>query len=47
MWLCGVHNRVNERLGKEEFDCANVGVYFHSLGLKVVYTKLPKFDLSA
>lgn len=21
LWLCGVHNRVNARLGKPEFDC--------------------------
>lgn len=21
MWLCSVHNRINERLGKPEFDC--------------------------
>ncbi|KAI9632988.1 ERV/ALR sulfhydryl oxidase domain-containing protein, partial [Dioszegia hungarica] len=21
MWLCSVHNRINERLGKAEFDC--------------------------
>lgn len=21
LWLCHVHNLVNERLGKEEFDC--------------------------
>lgn len=24
-WLCGVHNEVNARLGKEVFDCARVG----------------------
>lgn len=24
-WLCGVHNEVNERLGKEPFDCGTVG----------------------
>ncbi|GAA6010126.1 flavin-linked sulfhydryl oxidase [Rhodotorula paludigena] len=24
MWLCGVHNEVNERLGKDRFDCDNV-----------------------
>lgn len=24
-WLCEVHNEVNTRLGKEEFDCGNVG----------------------
>lgn len=23
-WLCGVHNEVNERLGKEPFNCAKV-----------------------
>ncbi|BGP41174.1 Flavin-linked sulfhydryl oxidase of the mitochondrial IMS [Rhodotorula kratochvilovae] len=23
-WLCGVHNEVNERLGKERFDCGDV-----------------------
>ncbi|KIP09009.1 hypothetical protein PHLGIDRAFT_126610 [Phlebiopsis gigantea 11061_1 CR5-6] len=23
-WLCFVHNQVNERLGKREFDCANL-----------------------
>jgi len=20
-WLCGVHNQVNKKLGKKEFDC--------------------------
>lgn len=24
-WLCEVHNEVNERLGKEAFECNNVG----------------------
>ncbi|KAF7292872.1 Sulfhydryl oxidase [Mycena indigotica] len=24
LWLCSVHNRVNERLHKEEFDCAHL-----------------------
>lgn len=24
-WLCDVHNEVNERLGKETFNCAGVG----------------------
>jgi FAD-linked sulfhydryl oxidase len=24
MWGCAVHNRVNERLGKEQFDCKGV-----------------------
>ncbi|KAJ7216583.1 ERV/ALR sulfhydryl oxidase domain-containing protein [Mycena pura] len=24
LWLCSIHNRVNERLGKEEFDCAHL-----------------------
>lgn len=46
MWLCGVHNRVNERLGKEEFDCANVGLYFHSLGLTGV-TDMPDLTFIA
>lgn len=23
-WLCGVHNEVNERLGKDQFDCSRV-----------------------
>lgn len=23
-WLCRIHNRVNVRLGKPEFDCANL-----------------------
>ncbi len=23
-WLCGVHNEVNERLGKPKFDCEKV-----------------------
>ena len=23
-WLCGAHNRVNRKLGKEEFDCSKV-----------------------
>ncbi|BGP71411.1 Growth factor [Rhodotorula toruloides ATCC 204091] len=23
-WLCNVHNEVNERLGKDKFNCANV-----------------------
>ena len=23
-WLCGAHNRVNEKLGKEQFDCSKV-----------------------
>lgn len=23
-WLCGVHNEVNERLGKDRFDCGDV-----------------------
>ena len=22
MWLCGAHNEVNRKLGKQEFDCA-------------------------
>eukprot|EP00198_Chlamydomonas_reinhardtii_P003413 XP_001692749.1 sulfhydryl oxidase [Chlamydomonas reinhardtii] len=25
MWLCGLHNEVNEMLGKPLFDCARVG----------------------
>lgn len=24
-WLCEVHNEVNDRLGKEQFDCDRVG----------------------
>ncbi len=24
LWLCQAHNRVNRRLGKEEFDCGKV-----------------------
>ena len=24
MWLCGLHNQVNVRLGKDEFDCSAV-----------------------
>ncbi|KIK61164.1 hypothetical protein GYMLUDRAFT_43244 [Collybiopsis luxurians FD-317 M1] len=24
LWLCAVHNEVNHRLGKEEFDCAHL-----------------------
>ncbi|KAJ7057069.1 ERV/ALR sulfhydryl oxidase domain-containing protein [Mycena amicta] len=24
LWLCSVHNRVNERLHKEDFDCAHL-----------------------
>lgn len=24
LWLCKVHNEVNERLGKEQFDCSTV-----------------------
>ena len=24
LWLCGLHNEVNERLGKERFDCSRV-----------------------
>ncbi|GAA6061126.1 hypothetical protein JCM10212_001726 [Sporobolomyces blumeae] len=24
-WMCRAHNEVNERLGKDRFDCANVG----------------------
>lgn len=23
-WLCDVHNEVNERLGKDKFDCSRV-----------------------
>lgn len=23
-WLCNIHNEVNERLGKKQFDCSNV-----------------------
>jgi len=23
MWLCGIHNEVNERLGKQKFDCSD------------------------
>ena len=23
-WFCGLHNRVNKRLGKPEFDCSQV-----------------------
>ncbi|KAJ3107181.1 hypothetical protein HDU97_004601 [Phlyctochytrium planicorne] len=24
LWLCGIHNEVNERLGKPKFDCSKV-----------------------
>ena len=24
LWMCNVHNEVNRRLGKTEFDCAQV-----------------------
>lgn len=24
-WLCEVHNEVNEKLGKEKFDCGKAG----------------------
>ena len=24
-WMCQAHNEVNERLGKDRFECANVG----------------------
>ncbi|KAI8622314.1 ERV/ALR sulfhydryl oxidase domain-containing protein [Chytriomyces sp. MP71] len=24
LWMCGVHNEVNERLGKPQFDCSKV-----------------------
>ncbi|KAF2765167.1 hypothetical protein EJ03DRAFT_262196, partial [Teratosphaeria nubilosa] len=27
-WACHVHNVVNERLGKEEFDCAQIGDFY-------------------
>lgn len=28
LWLCHIHNQVNESLGKEEFDCSSVeGLY--------------------
>jgi FAD-linked sulfhydryl oxidase len=27
-WACYVHNQVNERLGKEIFDCNNVGEHY-------------------
>ncbi|XP_028406674.1 FAD-linked sulfhydryl oxidase ALR-like [Dendronephthya gigantea] len=23
-WLCGIHNEINKRLGKQEFDCSKV-----------------------
>ena len=23
-WLCRIHNEINKRLGKEEFDCSKV-----------------------
>jgi FAD-linked sulfhydryl oxidase len=23
-WLCGMHNNVNRKLGKDEFDCSKV-----------------------
>ena len=27
-WACHVHNKVNENLGKEMFDCANIGDFY-------------------
>jgi FAD-linked sulfhydryl oxidase len=27
-WGCHVHNQVNKRLGKEEFDCSNIGDFY-------------------
>ena len=24
LWMCGLHNEVNERLGKPQFDCSKV-----------------------
>lgn len=27
-WACFVHNQVNERLGKAEFDCNNIGDFY-------------------
>ena len=24
LWLCHIHNQVNERLGKPDFDCAHL-----------------------
>ncbi|KAI7874989.1 hypothetical protein K492DRAFT_137054 [Lichtheimia hyalospora FSU 10163] len=28
-WLCAIHNKVNERLGKEVFDCADIQEKYH------------------
>lgn len=28
VWGCHVHNQVNERLGKEEFDCSKIGDFY-------------------
>jgi len=39
-WLCFVHNQVNERLGKPEFDCANLdATYDCGCGDEPVSTK--------
>ncbi len=35
-WLCGAHNRVNKKLGKEEFDCSKV------LPNKKIHATIPK-----
>ena len=37
MWMCAVHNRVNERLGKAEFDCTKVSsaVYITVTAMKL------------
>jgi FAD-linked sulfhydryl oxidase len=28
VWACHVHNLVNQRLGKEEFDCSKIGEFY-------------------
>jgi FAD-linked sulfhydryl oxidase len=28
VWACFVHNKVNERLKKPEFDCAKIGDFY-------------------
>ena len=37
MWMCAVHNRVNERLEKAEFDCTKVSsaVYITVAAMKL------------
>lgn len=39
MWLCGVHNKVNLRLEKAEFDCNNVGDFSNcSIQVKISFS---------